>query len=86
MNRKLSTLVVSAACILAGIVGSAVAGETAGTGRFEGKYCNGAGDAAWLRLIDESFAFFHANPHVPNLTMVYQPDWDTFQLGANWDA
>ena len=34
----------------------------AGTGRFEGKYCAGAGDVGYLKLIDESFAFFHANP------------------------
>ena len=52
--------------------------------RFEGKYCAGAGDVAYLKLIDESFAFFHANPHVPNLTMIYQPDWDTFEEGAGW--
>jgi hypothetical protein len=50
-----------------------------GSNRFEGEYCEGAGDVAYLRLIDESFAFFHANPVVPNLTMVYQPDWDTFE-------
>jgi hypothetical protein len=86
MKTKLSISVVSAVWILAAMGRMAVAGEEAGTGRFEGQYCSGAGDAAWLRLIDESFAFFHANPQVPNLTMVYQPDWDTFQLGANWDA
>ena len=58
----------------------------AGTGRFEGKYCAGAGDVGYLKLIDESFAFLHANPNVPNLTMVYQPDWDTFEEGAGWGA
>ena len=41
-----------------------------------------AGDVAYLKLIDESFAIFHANPDVPNLTMVYQHDWDTFCEGA----
>ncbi len=56
----------------------------AGRARFEGKYCAGAGDAGYLKLIDESFAFLHANPDVPNLTMVYQPDWDTFEEGAGW--
>lgn len=86
MKTRLSIAVVSAAWILAGSVGSVMAGETASNGRFQGTYCDGAGDAAWLRLIDESFAHFHANPRVPNLTMVYHPDWDTFQLGANWDA
>lgn len=56
----------------------------AGAGTFKGRYCQGKGDVACLKLIDESFAFFHANPDVPNLTMVYQPNWDTFCEGAGW--
>jgi hypothetical protein len=52
--------------------------------RYEGLYCSGTGDIDFLRLIDESFAFFHPNPVVPNLAMVYQPDWDTFVEGAGW--
>lgn len=51
---------------------------------YDGKFCAGAGDVACLKLIDESFAFLHADPRVPNLTMVYQPDWDTFCEGAGW--
>ncbi|MCX6926863.1 MAG: hypothetical protein NT154_27205, partial [Verrucomicrobia bacterium] len=54
--------------------------------RYEGKFCAGAGDVAFLRLIDESFAFFHPNPVVPNLTMIYRPDWDTFVEGAGWQG
>ncbi len=54
--------------------------------RYEGKYCNGEGDSDFLRLIDESFAFFHPNPVVPNLTMVYKPEWNTFTEGAGWGA
>jgi hypothetical protein len=53
---------------------------------YEGKFCKGAGDLDFLRLIDESFAFFNPNPTVPNLTMVYKPDWDTFTEGAGWGA
>jgi hypothetical protein len=60
------------------------AAADAGRGRFEGRYCQGEGDVGYLKLLDESFAFFHANPDVPNLTMVYQPDWDTFCEGAGW--
>ena len=52
--------------------------------RCVGKYCEGVGDADFLRLIDESFAFFHPNPSVPNVAMLYQPDWDTFAEGAGW--
>ena len=53
---------------------------------YEGKYCSGTGDINFLRLIDESFAFFHPNHVVPNLTMIYNPDWDTFTEGAGWGA
>ncbi len=53
---------------------------------YEGVYCSGSGDINDLRLIDESFAFFNPNPVVPNLTMIYDPEWDTFVEGAGWDA
>lgn len=53
---------------------------------YDGAYCSGEGDADFLRLIDESFAFFNPNPAVPNLTMVYNPAWDTFVEGAGWGA
>ncbi len=52
--------------------------------RYEGKYCEGVGDAEFLRLIDESFAFLHPNPIVPNVAMLYEPNWDTFAEGAGW--
>ena len=54
--------------------------------RYEGKYCSGTGDTDFLRLIDESFAFFHSNPVVPNLTMIYNEEWNTFVEGAGWGA
>jgi len=54
--------------------------------RYDGLFCSGSGDIDYLSLIDESFAFFHPNPVVPNLTMVYRPDWDTFTEGAGWGA
>ncbi len=54
--------------------------------QYEGKYCQGAGDVEFLRLIDESFAFFHPNPNVPSVSMLYRPDWDTFAEGANWNG
>ena len=56
------------------------------SGPYNGKYCKGEGDIEFLRLIDESFAFFNPNPAVPNLTMIYNPEWDTFIEGAGWDA
>ena len=53
---------------------------------YVGKYCSGTGDADFLRLIDESFAFFHSNPVVPNLSMIYNSEWNTFTEGAGWGA
>ena len=49
-----------------------------------GKYCEGEGDVAYLRLLDESFAFFHPNPVVPNISMLYQTEWNTFVEGSEW--
>jgi hypothetical protein len=54
--------------------------------RYDGEFCSGEGDTSFLRLIDESFAFFNPNPVVPNLAMLYKPEWDTFVEGAGWDA
>jgi hypothetical protein len=54
--------------------------------RYAGRYCAGEGDVEFLRLIDESFACFHPNPVVPNLTMIYQPEWDTFLEAGGWNA
>ena len=56
------------------------------TFNYEGKYCSGSGDINFLRLIDESFAFFYPNPVVPNLSMIYNSEWDTFTEGAGWGA
>ena len=53
---------------------------------YNGLFCSGNGELASLRLIDESFAFFHPNPVVPNLSMVYQPEWNTLEEGAGWGA
>jgi len=53
---------------------------------YEGTFCSGNGDTDYLRLIDESFAFFNPTATVPNLSMVYQPDWNTFAEGAGWGA
>ena len=61
-------------------------GITASSNRYVGQFCEGQGDVEFLRLIDESFAFFHPNPVVPNLAMLYQPEWDTFEEGAGWGA
>lgn len=81
MNIKLFVIgLLFAACV------TSLASAATPVGRYEGKYCKGAGDTAFLRLIDESFAFFHPSPLVPNVAMLYQPEWDTFAEGAGWGA
>jgi hypothetical protein len=70
--------------LVGALAAEAPAAEVAG--RYAGPFCAGEGDGDFLRLIDESFAFFHPNPVVPNLTMLYKPEWDTFEEGAGWGA
>jgi len=53
---------------------------------YNGEFCSGSGDIEYLKLIDESFAFLHPNPVVPNLSMLYKPEWDTFSEGAGWNG
>jgi hypothetical protein len=55
-------------------------------GTYQGKYITGSGDDRYLRLIDESFAFFHPDPGVPNITMLYKPEWNTFLESGGWNA
>ncbi len=56
------------------------------TEHYTGKYIDGEGDARFLKLIDESFAFFHPNAAVPNVSMLYEPKWDTFLESGGWNA
>lgn len=91
MKNELRTFVCLAllgAALCAG--GCAAPGGThetgGGPGIYEGTFCAGEGDADFLRLIDESFAFFNPNPIVPNLTMVYKPEWDTLVEAGGWNA
>jgi len=68
------------------IVFLTVQGKDLSDREYKGKYCSGKGDIGYLQMIDESFAFFHPNPVVPNLTMLYNSGWDTFVEGAGWGA
>jgi hypothetical protein len=88
-SKRLVWSLVAAILWTAGSIGgglAAAAENREAAPRFQGQYCEGAGDLAYLQLIDESFAFFHANPNVPNLTMLYKPEWNTFEEGAGWGA
>ncbi|MGB9620459.1 MAG: hypothetical protein ACPL7K_08620, partial [Armatimonadota bacterium] len=53
-------------CILAHVIAGGVTGDD-----YNGRYCSGKGNAAYLRLIDQSFGFFHPNPYRQNISMLY---------------
>lgn len=55
-------------------------------GEYRGRYCEGKGDVGFLRLIDQSFGFFHPNPDYPNISMLYLAEWDGLVEGAQWGA
>ncbi len=85
------TMLLGRVILAGGCSGPAFAGETpagaaAAPGRYDGQFCAGEGDTDFLRLIDESFAGFHPNPVVPNLAMIYRPDWDTFVEAGGWQG
>ena len=75
---KSKSLVVVMIMVLAG---SAFAGE------YKGTYVSGKGDVEYLKLIDQSFGYFHPNPDTPNISMLYYPDWDCLIEGfPTWMA
>lgn len=51
---------------------------------YDGKYCKGKGDAEFLRMIDRSFGCFHPNADLPNVSFVYNYNWDGLCEGLNW--
>lgn len=69
------------------IVALFVAAVSSSSGaEYRGRYCAGKGDVEYLRLIDRSFECFHPSPGVPNISMLYYPEWDCLIEGAKWDA
>lgn len=62
------------------------AATAAPSAEYKGKYCSGKGDVEFLKLIDRSFESFHPSPNVPNISMLYYPDWDCLIEGSKWDA
>ena len=60
--------------------------SSAFAGEYKGKYVSGKGDVEYLKLIDQSFGYFHPNPDTPNISMLYYPEWDCLIEGASWMA
>ena len=80
ISHKICSLQLGVPIVLAAVAMSAFADE------YRGKYVQGTGDAAALQRIDRSFRMFHANPDLPNVTMIYHPGWNSFKEGAGWGA
>lgn len=51
---------------------------------YKGRYCSGKGDVELLQMIDRSFDFFHPSSDVPNISMLYHPEWDCLIEGPKW--
>ncbi|UCH36352.1 MAG: hypothetical protein JSV65_08360 [Armatimonadota bacterium] len=75
-----------ATSILGALAAVLLLGATSGAlcGEYQGRYCGGTGDVEYLRLIDRSFAFFHPSPGQPNISMLYNADWDCLVEGPMW--
>ncbi len=70
------------AVILLAMVG--ILAHASSAGEYKGRYISGRGDTEFLRLIDRSFDYFHPSPDVPNISMLYLPEWDCLIEGASW--
>jgi len=54
--------------------------------QFTGRFIRGTGDIEYLRLLDTAQRMFTEDPEVPNISMMYTPEWNGLSLGASWDA
>ncbi|HOZ46453.1 MAG TPA: hypothetical protein PLO37_10765 [Candidatus Hydrogenedentes bacterium] len=53
---------------------------------FEGRFFAGAGDVAYLELLDTARRMFAADPQFQNMTMLYTPAWNGLVEGPTWGA
>jgi len=51
---------------------------------YNGRYCSGFGDVGYLRLIDQSFEYFHPNPYRQNISMLYLGTEERLCENPNW--
>jgi len=70
-----------AACMLLGVGSFAASADAAD---YNGRYCSGKGDAGYLRMIDQSFGFFHPNPYRQNISMLYLGKEERLCENASW--
>ncbi len=66
---------------LVALAGSAVAQE-----RFEGYHYRGAGDVAYIEMLDTARRMFEPDPRFLNMSMLYNPAWNGLVEGPTWGA
>lgn len=54
--------------------------------KFKGEFIRGEGDVEYLQLLDTSLRMFHEDPELPNISMMYTPEWNGLYEGASWNA
>ncbi|MHB1458666.1 MAG: hypothetical protein ACYC0V_17295 [Armatimonadota bacterium] len=70
-------------CLLIVMGGMMAQAESA---KFKGEFIKGEGDVEYLQLLDTSLRMFHEDPELPNISMMYTPQWNGLYEGATWDA
>ena len=67
--------------VLAALTGTAGAQE-----RFEGRHYRGAGDVAYIEMLDTARRMFEPDPRFLNVSMLYTPAWNGLVEGPTWGA
>lgn len=60
--------------------------SSASAAEFQGKHFAGAGDVAYVEMLDTARRMFEPDPQYQNLTMLYEPRWNGLVEGPTWDA
>jgi hypothetical protein len=73
---------------VAGLFVSVIASVTfaAEPKRFEGTHFSGAGDTAYLELLETARRMFEPDARWQNMSMLYEPAWNGLVEGPTWDA
>ncbi|MEA2734133.1 MAG: hypothetical protein QOE14_584 [Humisphaera sp.] len=53
--------------------------------RFAGQHFSGAGDVAYIEMLETSRRMFEPDPRYQNLSMLYEPKWNGLVEGPTWD-
>lgn len=53
---------------------------------YNGRFCSGSGNTEYLKLIDESFEMMHPSAELPNISMIYNLEQNTFAEGFFWSG